>query len=706
MNAENPIADAPTTFDLLPLTTEVRAAIDEMGWVTPTPVQLAAFGPASEGSDIVVQARTGTGKTAAFGLPLIDKRVRTEPQTQVLILAPTRELALQSAKELERIGRHRGIRTSAVYGGAPMERQVRELAEGAQIVSGTPGRVLDHLRRGSLNPEHIRTLVLDEADEMLSMGFAKELHAIVDELPKSRQTMLFSATLDEAIQRLAAKFLRDPVQLSLSSDQVGAQTITHFVYLVSGLGKPRDLIRILEVDDPESAIIFCNTKAATEQLAAELQVAGLNADWLNGDLPQGEREKVLGATRKGTLRYLVATDVAARGIDISHLTHVINYDFPDALEQYVHRTGRTGRAGRTGTAISLVTPGDLGQLYYLRLQFKIFPTERVLPSAGELKARSEMDRIEMIRAAFADHQHGATHDSLRAIARRVLAHDDAEAIVAGLVGSFLGAHGSESEVEDQAAAARRARPARPATDEAAEAPREPRRDRREPRRREDGRDDRREARREEPRRDEPRRDEPRRDEPRREEARREEARREEARREEARREERVEEPRRDDEEPRRRRRRERDERSVEARTETLREVAAAQPVLVGIEEMRHVEVPPMVEASRAPDSSVGRSAGDAREDEDDDVYANVFLNIGRRDGTRVGDILRLFEQQTGLGKDALGRIRIRDRHSFVAVPTDRVEEALGKLAGVRYGDKELVAEIARAERSQPETPEV
>ncbi|MBX7193216.1 MAG: DEAD/DEAH box helicase, partial [Sandaracinaceae bacterium] len=515
MNAESLApTDAPPTFDALPLTTEVRAAIDEMGWVTPTPVQLATFGPASDGADVVVQARTGTGKTAAFGMPLIDKRVRPEPQTQVLILAPTRELALQSAKELERIGRHRGIRTSAVYGGAPMERQVRELAEGAQIVSGTPGRVLDHLRRGSLDPEHIRILVLDEADEMLSMGFAKELHAIVDELPKNRQTMLFSATLDEAIQRLAAKFLKDPIQLSLSSDQIGAQTISHFVYLVSGLGKSRDLIRILEADNPESAIIFCNTKAATEQLASELQVSGLNADWLNGDLPQSDREKVLGATRKGTLRYLVATDVAARGIDISHLTHVINYDFPDALEQYVHRTGRTGRAGRTGTAISLVTPGDLGQLYYLRLQFKIFPTERVLPSAGELKARSELDRIDMIRAAFADYQQGPTHDSLRAIARRILSHDDAEAIVAGLVGSFLGAHGSESEVEDQAAAARRARPARPAVSEEPSDGREERREAREERReRREPRDERRERR--EPRRDErPREERPRDERPR------------------------------------------------------------------------------------------------------------------------------------------------------------------------------------------------
>src|SRR5690606_31186147 len=367
--------ESQSSFDSLGLTPEVRRAIDELGFVDPTPVQVATYGPAVAGHDLVVQARTGTGKTAAFGIPLVDRLTRTEGGAQVLILAPTRELALQSSREIARLGAHRGIRTAAVYGGAPMERQVRELQEGAQIVSGTPGRVLDHLKRGTLDARGIRILVLDEADEMLSMGFAKELNAIVALLPPKRQTMLFSATLDDAIERMAQRMLKDPERISLSSDAVGAQTITHYYYLVSGLGRSRDLIRILEIEDPETAIIFCNTRAATEQVANELKHAGFNADWLNADLPQSERENVLARTRKGELRYLVATDVAARGIDISHLTHVINYDFPAHLEGYVHRTGRTGRAGRTGTAISLVSPPELGSLYYLRLSYKIFPIE-------------------------------------------------------------------------------------------------------------------------------------------------------------------------------------------------------------------------------------------------------------------------------------------------------------------------------------------
>lgn len=624
---ESPAPEAPT-FDALPLSPEVRQAVDELGWVQPTPVQLAVFSPLADGADLVVQARTGTGKTAAFGLPLVDKRIRPEPRTQVLVLAPTRELALQSARELERLGSRRGIRAAAIYGGAPMEPQVRELAAGAHIVSGTPGRILDHLRRGSLVAEHIRTLVLDEADEMLSMGFAKELQAIVEELPKNRQTLLFSATIDDEVQRIAAKYLDDPIHISLSSDHVGAQTIRHFVYLVSGLGKSRDLIRILEADDPESAIIFCNTKAVTEQVANDLRAAGLDADWLNGDLPQSEREKVLAATRDGRLRYLVATDVAARGIDISHVTHVVNYDFPEALEQYVHRTGRTGRAGRTGTAISLVTPADLGQLYYLRLQYKIFPIERELPTEGELRARSELDRIEMIRAAVGERFAGPGNEGLRGVARRLLALDDAETIVAGLIGSFLGAYGTEAEVVEQAAAARRGRPARPASPSAGVSDETASRARSAPAvalQPHEGSDS-------------------------------------------------------CEQEPTRRRHR-RDpgeERDAPQRRDEVEAPREAQP-----------------SPSLVPDSA------SMREEEDEPSHGTVFLNVGRRDGARVGDILRLFEQRAGIGKDALGRIRIRERHSFVAVPIEKVPEAVERLAGARFGDKELVAEIARADRSAP-----
>ncbi|RLB48673.1 MAG: heavy metal transporter, partial [Deltaproteobacteria bacterium] len=450
------------TFDAIPLSDAVRRAVNEMGWENPTPVQLATYEPACAGRDLIVQARTGTGKTGAFGIVIADKLVTNEPGVQALILAPTRELALQSAREMQKIGAHSGITTTAVYGGAPIERQVRELDDGAQVVSGTPGRVLDHLKRGTLDARNLSVLVLDEADEMLSMGFAEELNAIIDRLPEKRQTLLFSATVDRAIERVASRHMTDPERIELSSDAVGATTIDHYTYLVTGQGKVNDLIKIIEVEDPESAIIFCNTKAETEMVSQRLSQSGYNATWLNGDLAQSDREKVMARTRAGKLRFLVATDVAARGIDVSHVTHVMNYTFPPAIEQYIHRTGRTGRAGRTGTAISIVSPQELGSLYYLRLQYKIFPVERSLPNAGEERTRREADRIGLLDAAFPNQP---TEMDL-AVARRLMTHADAERLLGGLIATFFG---QGENVDEEAAAARRERNPEPVADEGAKA---------------------------------------------------------------------------------------------------------------------------------------------------------------------------------------------------------------------------------------------
>ncbi len=384
------------TFDVIPLSPDVRRAIDAMGYRHPTPVQRAVFEAASEGRSLVVQARTGTGKTAAFGLPLVDRIVRPAMKSvQALVLVPTRELALQVSREVEQIGKFREVSVIAIYGGASMVKQVEALDAGAQIVVGTPGRVLDHLRQRTLDPSGIRVLVLDEADEMLSMGFARELNAILETLPKKRQGLFFSATIPPDIERLANNHLTSPELVTLSSDQVGALEIAHFVYVMRDGDKVSQLVRILEVEDPESAVIFCNTRDETQRVAEALKTRGFDADWLNGDLPQNDRERVMAATKQGRLRFLVATDVAARGIDISHLTHVINHDFPETAEQYVHRTGRTGRAGRTGTAISIIGPKDIGNLYLLRLTYKIRPIERQLPSAGELKTRAEMDLLQL-----------------------------------------------------------------------------------------------------------------------------------------------------------------------------------------------------------------------------------------------------------------------------------------------------------------------
>jgi ATP-dependent RNA helicase DeaD len=445
------------TFDVLKLSAEVRRAVDELGYTHPTPVQRAVFDPVSRGADLVVQARTGTGKTAAYGLPIVDCVVRrSAAAVQVLVLCPTRELALQIGREMEALAKYRGAKIASVYGGAPMGAQIQKINDGAQVVAGTPGRVLDHLRRGTLDPKGIRVVVLDESDEMLSMGFLPQIDDILSHLPATRQTLLFSATLPPEIQRLAETRLKNPEFITLSGDHIGALEISHFVYVSPG-DKTADLLQVLEVENPESAIVFCNTRESTKRVAAALQNQGFDADWLNADLGQSEREKVMAATRQGKLRFLVATDVAARGIDISHLTHVINYDFPESCEQYVHRTGRTGRAGRTGTAISLIEPSDIGNLYMLRLTYKIRPVEKQLPTARDLKTRAETDLAQMFADLFAKQP---IHPDDAALARRIITHEAAEKIIGGLLRDHLGARPSAS---DQAAAARRAAAPRPAT---------------------------------------------------------------------------------------------------------------------------------------------------------------------------------------------------------------------------------------------------
>jgi len=450
-------AEAPApTFDSLPLSAELRRAIDELGYTHPTPVQRAVFEPAVRGADLVVQAQTGTGKTASFAMPLVDSLVkRSVNVVQALILCPTRELALQVNREVEALGKHRNIRCTAVYGGAPMPRQVEAIQGGAQVVVGTPGRVLDHLRRGTLDPSGIRTFILDESDEMLSMGFLPQITEILGFLPKTLQTLLFSATLPPDIRRYAERHLKNPQFLTLSGDHIGALSIEHTIYLSRG-DKLGELMQVIEVENPESAIVFCNTRDETKRVAEALQQQGFAAGWLNADLAQNDREKVMAATRNSELRFLVCTDVAARGIDISHLTHVINYDFPESAENYVHRTGRTGRAGRTGKAIALIEPGDIGNLYLLRLTYKLKPVERQLPSAREMKTRAEADLLNLFVTAFEKRK---THPDDLALARRLLSHTQAETVIAGLLRDHLGAR---PEAPEEATAARRAKAPRAA----------------------------------------------------------------------------------------------------------------------------------------------------------------------------------------------------------------------------------------------------
>lgn len=433
------------SFSDFNLSKEVAQAIEKLGFKDPTPVQSRTFKEVMAGNDVIAMAQTGTGKTAAFGIPIAEKIDPELGHVQALALVPTRELALQVCRELGSIGGGRGIRSVAVYGGASFTNQVTDVKNGAQIVAGTPGRVLDHIRRGTISFDGVHMLVLDEADEMLSMGFEKEISEIIESLPKKRQTLLFSATIPADIARLTKRYMDDAEVISVSGDVVGAQAVSHFVYLVSGQGQPMDMVKVIEVERPSSAIIFCNTREETQVLAKYLQKEGYNADWLNSDLSQSERERVMSQTRSGKIKFLVATDVAARGIDVSHLSHVMNYSFPESLEIYVHRTGRTGRMGKAGSAVSLIRPQDIGNLYYLRLTYKIHPVEKTLPDTKAALKTAELDRMQKLRDRFT----GGVDKEFANLSKRLITDVRAERIVAGMLQHYFqsmngaGAQGEE-----------------------------------------------------------------------------------------------------------------------------------------------------------------------------------------------------------------------------------------------------------------------
>jgi ATP-dependent RNA helicase DeaD len=419
-------------FADLGLRPEVMRAVEEMGFKHAMDVQAATIPLVRQGKDLMVQSRTGSGKTAAFGIPfandVVDPAVKA---VQALVLLPTRELALQVASELARITAHLPITVAPIYGGAPMGRQVEILRAGAQIVCGTPGRILDHLRRGSLNFDRVRCAVLDECDEMLSMGFQEDIEHILEQTPTARQTLLFSATVPDGIQRLSRRFLKSPEFLKLSADFVGVHEIRHVYYSIPGVNREQELLRILKFEDPKTAILFCNTREETGRIAEFLRKQGYEAEAISSDLGQSDRERVMALTRAGKVRFLVATDVAARGIDIEGLTHVFNYTFPDSPEVYIHRTGRTGRAGKHGTAISLIGPTEVGPFYYLKLLYKIKPEERALPSEAEIRSHREGERVIQLRGAL--QATGEPNGEWRSLARRLMGAIDGEPLVASLL---------------------------------------------------------------------------------------------------------------------------------------------------------------------------------------------------------------------------------------------------------------------------------
>ncbi|WP_341938418.1 DEAD/DEAH box helicase [Marinimicrobium sp. C2-29] len=351
-------------FTELGLSEYVLQAIQSVGYEQPSPIQAAAIPPLLEGRDIVGMAQTGTGKTAAFALPLLSRLNTEQRQPQILVLAPTRELAIQVAEAFKRYASNiPNFQVVPIYGGSDMAGQLRQLKRGAQVVVGTPGRVMDHLRRGTLDISKLQSLVLDEADEMLRMGFIDDVEWILEHTPKERQTALFSATMPKQIKNVASKHLNNPHEIRIKSSTATGENIEQVYWMVSGTNKLDALTRILEVEPFEGMIIFARTKNATVELAEKLEARGYAASALNGDMNQQLRERTIERLKSGKLDIVVATDVAARGIDVERVSHVLNYDIPYDSEAYVHRIGRTGRAGRTGKAILFVAPREKRLLY-------------------------------------------------------------------------------------------------------------------------------------------------------------------------------------------------------------------------------------------------------------------------------------------------------------------------------------------------------
>lgn len=396
---ENPLPD----FSFDDLTEDLRTRVKEMGWSDPMPVQKKAIPYLLEGRDMIVQARTGSGKTGAYLLPIVEKINAGKKYCQALILAPTRELARQVYTVLEDLTKGTDIRTAVIYGGVRYGGQIKDLKDGAQIVVGTPGRILDHVYKGTLTLMNLRMLVFDEADEMLSMGFYPSMRKLRKQIPEKRHTCMFSATIPYHVEQLAHEFLHEPDRLSLSKGNQSVSELEHRYYISPALGKDRVLVRLLEYENPESALIFTNTKRDAEYLSEFLKNYGIDAQHMTGDLRQNKREQVMAGLRSGEIRYVIATDVAARGIDISDLSYVFLYDIPEHVEVYVHRSGRTARAGKTGIAITICEDIQERKLLGIARQYGFTVEKRELPSDEQIEERLAERLIVRLEDTFNDY---------------------------------------------------------------------------------------------------------------------------------------------------------------------------------------------------------------------------------------------------------------------------------------------------------------
>lgn len=433
--AERPFADV----SLEDLPDRLQQAVGRAGWSKLTPVQSRAIPYLLAGRDLMAQARTGSGKTGAFLLPMLESLDPRKQECQALILAPTRELALQVHREAEMLLAESGLRSVPVYGGVGYTEQVDGLKAGAQVVIGTPGRVLDHLLRRTFTLDKLRMLIFDEADRMLSMGFYEDMLAVRDYLPNRQiHTSMFSATFPDHIVRTARYFMSDPDIVSLSKDHVHVLETEHVVYEVPGTDKDRVLMKLIELENPAAALIFCNTKNMVHFVTVVLQRYGYDADELSGDLNQNDREKVLGRVREGKLRFLVATDVAARGIDIPELSHVFQYEPSEDAEVYIHRAGRTGRAGASGVAVTLINPGERYLLRRISKQYDLTLEERPLPADEAVEAVVAERLVALLESRLRERDRLQAERSKRFIplAKRLAEDEDETGIMTMLLDDY------------------------------------------------------------------------------------------------------------------------------------------------------------------------------------------------------------------------------------------------------------------------------
>ena len=437
--------EAVKGFSGLNLSEAVIRAISEMGFEEPTPIQKLAIPPALEGRDIIGQAQTGTGKTASFGIPIIEK-IFSGKKPQALIIEPTRELALQVSGELASLSKVKKCSIVTVYGGASIVEQMKALRHGTNIVVGTPGRIIDHLTRGTMSVANVSTVVLDEADEMLDMGFIADIERILEMTPESRQTMLYSATMPPEILKISKRYMRDPVKIAINVKDIVAPKIKQVFYEVLERDKPEVLRRLLDVESPELTLIFCHTKREVDDVAARLQKLGYNAGALHGDFTQAHREDMMTKFRGGKIDILVATDVAGRGIDVENISHVINYSIPQDPEGYIHRIGRTGRAGRAGIAVTFVTPREYRQLQLIERIAKTKLSRQEIPTAAEVKKA----RQRQIREDLSEIIEKGKHRPYMAVIRELAESADIEELGAAALSLAFGSMEIAELVKHQA----------------------------------------------------------------------------------------------------------------------------------------------------------------------------------------------------------------------------------------------------------------